>query len=82
MDVFTQKLHYETITPLLQQILETLMSAELFDSFRLVGGTNLSLRDGHRMSIDIDLFADAGFTLPSSILAVNFFLANSSELLL
>jgi len=59
MDAHTKKLHYETVNPLLQQILETLMSAELFTPFRLVGGTNLSLRYGHRISIDIDLFTDA-----------------------
>ena len=59
MDAHTKKLHYETVNPLLQQILETLMSAELFAPFRLVGGTNLSLRYGHRISIDIDLFTDA-----------------------
>ena len=59
MDAHTKKLHYETVNPLLQQILETLMSAELFTPFRLVGGTNLSLRYGHRISIDIDLFTEA-----------------------
>ncbi len=35
MDAHTKKLHYETVNPLLQQILETLMSAELFTPFRL-----------------------------------------------
>ena len=37
------------------------MSNPLFDPFRLVGGTNLSLRYGHRMSDDIDLFTDAEY---------------------
>ncbi|MEY2895584.1 MAG: hypothetical protein RIS42_1303 [Bacteroidota bacterium] len=34
------------------------MQAPVFDSFRLVGGTALSLQIGHRESIDIDLFTD------------------------
>lgn len=34
------------------------MQDELFSSFRLVGGTALSLQLGHRMSVDIDLFSD------------------------
>lgn len=32
-----------------------------FDSFRIVGGTSLSLQLGHRESIDIDLFTDAEY---------------------
>ena len=51
-------LHYNTITPLLRSILETLMREKVFEDFRLVGGTALSLYRGHRMSVDIDLFTD------------------------
>lgn len=54
-------LHYETVTPELKQILFRLMASLLFEPFRLVGGTSLSLRFGHRMSIDIDLFTDAEY---------------------
>ena len=35
------------------------MLADVFKSFRLVGGTALSLYRGHRLSEDIDLFTDA-----------------------
>lgn len=35
------------------------MHEPIFDSFRLVGGTSLSLQIGHRLSVDIDLFTDA-----------------------
>jgi predicted nucleotidyltransferase component of viral defense system len=35
------------------------MQSHIFDEFRLVGGTALSLQRGHRMSVDIDLFTDA-----------------------
>ena len=54
-------LHYNTVTPLLITILATLIAEPLFSPFRLVGGTNLSLRLGHRRSIDIDLFTDAQY---------------------
>jgi hypothetical protein len=54
-------LYFNTVTPLLKNILEDLMEAEEFSSFRLVGGTALSLYYGHRMSVDIDLFSDAEY---------------------
>ena len=50
---------YKTVTPLLLSVLKTLMKAEEFREFRLVGGTGLSLYRGHRESVDIDLFTDA-----------------------
>ena len=56
-----KRLHYETVTPLLRETLGVLMQEELFRPFRLVGGTNLSLRYGHRKSDDIDLFTDAEY---------------------
>ncbi|MCL6220103.1 nucleotidyl transferase AbiEii/AbiGii toxin family protein [Zunongwangia pacifica] len=37
------------------------MTIKEFNSFRLVGGTSLSLLLGHRASIDIDLFTDAAY---------------------
>lgn len=55
------ELHYETITSLLKSVLLQLMREPLFNPFRLVGGTNLSLRYGYRQSIDIDLFTDAEY---------------------
>lgn len=55
------KLYYNTITPLLYEVLKTLMGASVFDSFRLVGGTALSLQCGHRKSVDIDLFTAATY---------------------
>lgn len=54
-------LYWNTVTPLLKATLETLMKAEIFSPFRLVGGTSLSLQIGHRMSDDIDLFTDAPY---------------------
>ena len=55
------RLHWETVTPLLKEVLGILMSEKIFIPFRLVGGTNLSLRYGHRLSVDIDLFTDVEY---------------------
>lgn len=54
-------LYYNTVNDLLKSSLETLMSASILKSFRLVGGTSLSLQIGHRLSVDIDLFSDATY---------------------
>lgn len=55
------KLYYNTTTPLLLSVLKTLMAASEFNTFRLVGGTALSLYKGHRESADIDLFSDSPY---------------------
>ena len=55
------KLYYSTVTPLLLNVLKTLMVAKEFNAFRLVGGTALSLHKGHRESVDIDLFTDTKY---------------------
>ena len=55
------ELQYHTVKPILRSTLERLMEMEEFAPFRLVGGTSLSLRYGHRMSDDIDLFTDAEY---------------------
>ncbi|WP_277466718.1 nucleotidyl transferase AbiEii/AbiGii toxin family protein [Parabacteroides sp. PF5-6] len=54
-------LQYKTVTLLLKKVLQQLMNEPLFIPFRLVGGTNLSLRYGHRLSVDIDLFTDSAY---------------------
>ena len=56
-----KNLHWNKVSPLLKEILLDLMQEELFSSFRLVGGTALSLQIGHRMSVDIDLFTNAKY---------------------
>jgi predicted nucleotidyltransferase component of viral defense system len=56
-----KSLYYKTVSPLLLSVLQKLMKAEEFNSFRLVGGTSLSLQLGHRESVDIDLFTDAAY---------------------
>jgi len=56
------KLYYNTTSPLLLSILKKLMESKEINPFRLVGGTALSLHRGHRLSVDIDLFADARYS--------------------
>jgi hypothetical protein len=53
--------HWHTVDAALAAILLDLMKEPLFEPFRLVGGTALSLQLGHRKSIDIDLFTDDGY---------------------
>ena len=69
-------LHKETVSPLLLEILQRLFSFREMDEFVLVGGTALSLRIGHRKSIDIDLFTNG--TFPSETLP-DFFRDNGFE---
>jgi predicted nucleotidyltransferase component of viral defense system len=52
-------MYWNTVKPLLKEVLIDLMKEDLFSPFRLVGGTALSLQIGHRMSVDIDLFTNA-----------------------
>ena len=55
------QLHYETVNPLMRKMLSEIMDKPLFDPFYLVGGTSLSLRFGHRKSVDIGLFTKAPY---------------------
>ena len=54
-------LQYSTVKPQLRNILSWLMVEEIFNPFRLVGGTALSLQLGHRESVDIDLFTETSY---------------------
>jgi len=49
-------LHTETVEPGTLSLLKELMALPSLNSFSLVGETALSLRYGHRSSIDLDLF--------------------------
>lgn len=70
-------LYLNTVSDLLWKSLKKLMSIEEFNSFRIVGGTSLSLQLGHRESVDIDLFTDSkygslDFTILENILFQTF----------
>lgn len=54
-------LHTETVEPVTLDLLKKLMNLEELKDFTLVGGTALSLKFGHRKSIDMDLFSSAAF---------------------
>ena len=47
-------LQTQTIQPKLLELLNKIMSTDVFNDFNLVGGTSLALQLGHRISVDID----------------------------
>jgi len=51
----------ETVATSTLELLESLMAIPELSDFALVGGTNLALRFGHRISVDIDLFSNKPF---------------------
>lgn len=53
--------HEDSVQPELIKLLNRLMMNSAFDTFSLAGGTSLSLRFGHRTSVDIDLFSTEPF---------------------
>lgn len=55
------KLKYRAVSKDLVRYLRKLMDLPCLRDYRLVGGTNLALRRGHRESIDIDLFAGVSY---------------------
>ncbi|GAB1856755.1 hypothetical protein MHTCC0001_15910 [Flavobacteriaceae bacterium MHTCC 0001] len=55
------ELHLNTVSDLLWESLNKLMGSAIFNDFRLVGDTSLSLQSGHRESVDINLFTDAKY---------------------
>lgn len=54
-------LHLNTIDKVIHKVLLSLLNKDYLRDFSLVGGTSLSLRYGHRKSIDIDLFSPKKF---------------------
>ena len=51
-------LYYNTVEPGTISLLKRLQSLEVLSNFSLVGGTALSLKYGHRISVDLDLFSE------------------------
>lgn len=54
-------LYLQTVEPRTFALLERLQHIPQLQQFYLVGGTALSLKYGHRTSIDLDLFGQVGF---------------------
>lgn len=63
-------LHYRTVDPGTLDILKSLMAMPELKDFFLVGGTCLSFRYGHRLSVDLDLFSTVDFDIPQIIAAL------------
>lgn len=56
-------LHTETVAEPTLELLKQLLALPELAPFSLVGGTNLALRLGHRISVDIDLFTAETFDM-------------------
>jgi hypothetical protein len=54
-------LHKETVTSDTLALIRRFQADEVFINFRLVGGTALALKIGHRISVYIDLFSSEAF---------------------
>lgn len=50
-------IHWETISPTMQEILKVFGKSQIAEHFYLAGGTALALQIGHRRSIDLDFFS-------------------------
>ena len=53
--------HREVIPASTEATLDALRDARLLDRFYLAGGTGLALQLGHRLSLDLDFFAEDHF---------------------
>lgn len=49
--------HWETVSPILREILQTVGQFRFARRFYLAGGTALTLQLGHRYSVDLDFFS-------------------------
>ncbi len=58
-------LHWETITPLMHEILRVVGQSDLCPRFYLAGGTALALQLGHRRSVDLDFFSETDEVRPT-----------------
>ncbi len=54
-------MYYNTISPPLKYIIETISNDKKFSNFFLCGGTSLSLQLGHRISVDADFISAKEF---------------------
>ncbi len=55
-------LQQNAVEPTTLEILRKICSLQVFSDFGLGGGTNLALRLGHRLSVDLDFFTNTDFT--------------------
>ncbi len=55
-------LHSQTVAPATLALLKTICKEPLLQTFALGGGTNIALKKGHRISVDLDFFTNQPFT--------------------
>ncbi len=77
-------LYLNTVDQKTFDLLKHLMALPELSKFALVGGTNLSLQLGHRISIDLDLFSNVDFVSDELLLVIgrtfaSFDLLNKTE---
>ncbi|MCB0085958.1 MAG: nucleotidyl transferase AbiEii/AbiGii toxin family protein, partial [Caldilineaceae bacterium] len=49
--------HWQTVTPQMRDVIDFLGNQDFMQDFYLAGGTALALREGHRISVDLDFFS-------------------------
>jgi hypothetical protein len=54
-------LHEKAVQPATLALLRKLAQIEMLEPFALGGGTNIALRIGHRLSVDLDFFINTSF---------------------
>lgn len=59
------ELHWNTITPVMRNIMTTFSTSPLAKEFYLAGGTALALQVGHRLSVDLDFFSPTQSDIPA-----------------
>jgi predicted nucleotidyltransferase len=64
-------LYFNTVSPSLLNIIRAVSGEPMFQDFRLVGGTALSLYLGHRMSVDADFFSATPFNQQEAVLRLS-----------
>lgn len=73
-------LYTETVEPATFSLLKELMQLKELQHFNLVGGTVLSLRLGHRISVDLDLFSHEMFENEIVVNALKLYFDNRLQL--
>ncbi len=54
-------LQQNVVEPATLELLKIICSIPAFESFALGGGTNIALRLGHRISVDLDFFTNTPY---------------------
>ncbi len=58
--------HWNAVTPVMQELLETIGQQPFSRRFYLAGGTALALQLGHRPSVDLDFFSESDEVTPAT----------------